>query len=42
MFGEGQKEAKIFLGDFSDCQGGYIREYNSKSSLIVVFDEKDK
>ena len=42
LFGEGLKEAKIYLGEFYDCQGGWLREGNSKNSLIVVFDEKSK
>ena len=39
MFGEGYKTAKIYLGSFSDAQGGWIREFQYKNSLIVVFDE---
>lgn len=39
MFGDGYKQAKIFLGNFSDCQGGFTREYNEQNNLIVVFDE---
>jgi hypothetical protein len=42
MFGEGFKEAQIFLGSFADCQGGWTREYENKDSLIIVFDKKEE
>jgi len=33
--------AKIYLGEFYNCNGGWTREGKSKDSLIVVFDKKD-
>lgn len=41
MFGEGTKEAQIYLGEYYHCQGGWTKEGGSKNSLIVVFDKKD-
>ncbi|MFA6925173.1 MAG: hypothetical protein WC223_13090 [Bacteroidales bacterium] len=31
--------AKIYLGGFYDCAGGWTRENKSEDSLIVVFDK---
>lgn len=44
LIDEPQQEtpAKIYLGSFYDCQGGWTRESKSnKDSLIIVFDTKD-
>lgn len=32
--------AKIYLGQFYDCQGGWTRESKSQESLIIVFDKE--
>lgn len=40
MFGEGSKDAKIYLGGYYRCQGGWTRQ-GEKDSLLVVFDEQE-
>lgn len=41
MFGEGSKDAKIYLGGYYRCQGGWTRQ-GEPDSLLVVFDDKDE
>lgn len=38
---EKQVEIADFTGSFSECMGGYIRQYNDKKSLMLLLKEKE-
>ncbi len=33
---------KTFKGNFSDCQGGWVRQYNNQDSIIIKCDYNQK
>jgi predicted DNA-binding protein with PD1-like motif len=38
---EKQVEIASFTGTFSECIGGFIRQYNNKQSLMLLLKEKE-
>lgn len=41
-YGTGAITAQLYSGTFSDCKGGYLREYQEKSLMIVCRDGEQK
>lgn len=41
-YGKDAVTASLYNGSFSDCKGGYLREYQEKSLMIICRDGEGK